>query len=94
MTIDSRGFAADAELEEKPFQRGIEFPFIRVFLAKLIGDFSLLGDGILAVFGAPVARHTEDFRNSADFAEWRKLVGHCFATPPEVEHVEETLKGF
>ena len=31
--------------------------------------------------------HTEDFRGSADFQEWRKLVGHCFATPPEVEHV-------
>ena len=29
---------------------------------------------------------TVDFRNSADFAEWRKLVGHCFATPPQVEH--------
>ncbi|MBZ0141072.1 MAG: antibiotic biosynthesis monooxygenase, partial [Pseudorhodoplanes sp.] len=30
--------------------------------------------------------HTVDFRGSADFAEWRKLVGHCFAAPPEVEH--------
>jgi heme-degrading monooxygenase HmoA len=32
--------------------------------------------------------HTVDFRGSADFGEWRKLVGHCFETPPEVEHVE------
>jgi heme-degrading monooxygenase HmoA len=31
--------------------------------------------------------HTVDFRESADFQEWRKLVGHCFETPPEVEHV-------
>ena len=23
--------------------------------------------------------HTKDFRESADFQEWRKLVGHCFA---------------
>ena len=41
-----------------------------------------------------VERHTVDFRGSADFAEWRKLVGHCFASPPEVEHVEEVVKGF
>ena len=31
--------------------------------------------------------HTKDFRESADFQEWRKLVGHCFAAPPNVEHV-------
>jgi heme-degrading monooxygenase HmoA len=38
--------------------------------------------------------HTVDFRNSPDFQEWRKLVGHCFATPPEVEHVREAVRGF
>jgi len=38
--------------------------------------------------------HTMDFRNSADFGEWRKLVGHCFESPPEVEHVVEAVKGF
>jgi heme-degrading monooxygenase HmoA len=38
--------------------------------------------------------HTVDFRESADFQEWRKLVGHTFAAPPEVEHVSEVLKGF
>ena len=38
--------------------------------------------------------HTVDFRGSPDFAEWRKLVGHCFASPPEVEHVREVVKGF
>jgi heme-degrading monooxygenase HmoA len=38
--------------------------------------------------------HTVDFRESADFQEWRKLVGHCFAAPPDVEHVTETFKGF
>ena len=32
--------------------------------------------------------------NSADFQEWRKLVGHCFASPPHVEHVNEVVKGF
>ena len=38
--------------------------------------------------------HTVDFRGSADFQEWRKLVGDCFASPPEVEHVTEVVKGF
>lgn len=38
--------------------------------------------------------HTKDFRASADFQEWRKLVAHCFATPPYVEHVKEVLRGF
>ena len=41
-----------------------------------------------------VENHTVDFRGSADFQEWRKLVGHCFASPPEVEHVRQTLHGF
>lgn len=38
--------------------------------------------------------HTVDFRGSPDFQEWRKLVGHCFASPPEVEHVGEVVRGF
>ncbi|HEY1311703.1 MAG TPA: antibiotic biosynthesis monooxygenase, partial [Pseudolabrys sp.] len=37
---------------------------------------------------------TKDFRESADFQEWRKLVGHCFVSPPQVEHVTEVLRGF
>jgi heme-degrading monooxygenase HmoA len=38
--------------------------------------------------------HTVDFRGSADFQEWRKLVGHCFAAPPEVDHVTQVVRGF
>jgi heme-degrading monooxygenase HmoA len=38
--------------------------------------------------------HTRDFRESADFQEWRKLVGHCFSAPPNVEHVTEVMRGF
>jgi heme-degrading monooxygenase HmoA len=38
--------------------------------------------------------HTVDFRGSPDFQEWRKLVGHCFASAPEVEHVREAVRGF
>jgi heme-degrading monooxygenase HmoA len=30
--------------------------------------------------------HTEDFRGSENFAQWRALVGPHFAAPPEVEH--------
>jgi heme-degrading monooxygenase HmoA len=41
-----------------------------------------------------VENHTVDFRGSEDYQEWRKLVGHCFAAPPEVEHVRETAKIF
>jgi heme-degrading monooxygenase HmoA len=41
-----------------------------------------------------VENHTRDFRESADFQEWRKLVGHCFAAAPEVEHVERVAHGF
>jgi hypothetical protein len=43
---------------------------------------------------ATVENHTVDFRNSTDFLEWRKLVGYCFAAPPEVEHLREVVKGF
>ena len=41
-----------------------------------------------------VENHTVDFRGSPDFQEWRKHVGHCFAAPPEVEHVAQVVKGF
>jgi heme-degrading monooxygenase HmoA len=41
-----------------------------------------------------VENHTVDFRGSPDFQEWRKLVGHCFAQPPQVEHTREVVKGF
>lgn len=30
--------------------------------------------------------HTVTFRNSADFQEWRVLVGSFFASPPVVSH--------
>jgi heme-degrading monooxygenase HmoA len=38
--------------------------------------------------------HTVDFRGSAGFQEWRKLVGHSFAAPPEAEHVTLAVTGF
>jgi heme-degrading monooxygenase HmoA len=38
--------------------------------------------------------HTVDFRSSADFQEWRKLVGHTFDSAPSVEHTRQVVKGF
>lgn len=38
--------------------------------------------------------HTVDFRGSSDFQEWRKLVGHCFEAPPQVEHTRQVVHGF
>jgi heme-degrading monooxygenase HmoA len=48
----------------------------------------------LFVRWATLENHTVDFRGSADFQEWRNLVGHCFATPPEVEHTRQVVAGF
>ena len=44
--------------------------------------------------GRRIENHTIDFRGSADFQEWRKLVAHCWAAPPAVEHVKEIVPGF
>ena len=48
----------------------------------------------LFVKWATIENHTVDFRGSADFQEWRKLVAHCFAAAPEVEHVTQAVMGF
>jgi quinol monooxygenase YgiN len=48
----------------------------------------------LFVQWATLENHTVDFRESPDFLEWRKLVGHCFAAPPQVEHVRDVVEGF
>ena len=41
-----------------------------------------------------VENHTVDFRGSTDYQEYRKMVGHCFASPPELEHAHELFQGF
>lgn len=38
--------------------------------------------------------HVVGFRESPAFAEWRRLVGSCFASPPRVEHVRNVITGF
>jgi heme-degrading monooxygenase HmoA len=35
--------------------------------------------------------HTEGFRKSQGFVEWRALLGPYFAAPPEVHHYEAPL---
>ncbi len=49
---------------------------------------------LLFVEWETVENHTADFRNSAHFQEWRKLVGHCFAQAPRVEHARQAVSGF
>jgi heme-degrading monooxygenase HmoA len=41
-----------------------------------------------------VEDHTVVFRNSEGWQEWRKCVGHCFESPPTVEHTTQVYKGF
>jgi quinol monooxygenase YgiN len=41
-----------------------------------------------------VEDHMVRFRNAESFAEWRKLVLHCFEVPPVVEHTSEVLIEF
>ena len=48
----------------------------------------------LVVGWETVENHTVDFRTSPDFQEWRKNVGHCFASPPAVRHTKKAVKGF
>ena len=39
-------------------------------------------------------RTTPSTSAAQPFQEWRKLVGHCFTSPPNVEHVTEVMRGF
>ena len=41
-----------------------------------------------------VEDHTVHFRGSADFQQWRSLVGAYFAGPPAVEHTKALPFGF
>lgn len=48
----------------------------------------------LVVGWQTVDNHMVDFRNSADFQEWRRLVGGFFALPPKVDHYAGVVAGF
>ncbi|MGP1677013.1 MAG: antibiotic biosynthesis monooxygenase family protein [Burkholderiales bacterium] len=43
---------------------------------------------VLMIFWQTLDNHTEDFRQSPAFQEWRALAGPYFAGPPVVEHFE------
>nr|WP_185732223.1 antibiotic biosynthesis monooxygenase family protein [Burkholderia sp. Bp8963] len=47
---------------------------------------------VLIVRWETVEDHTVHFRQSDDFQEWRRLVGACFAKPPEAIHTEVAVK--
>ena len=47
---------------------------------------------LLQIFWNTLEDHTVGFRQSADFAEWRSIVGPFFANPPVVEHFELVCK--
>jgi heme-degrading monooxygenase HmoA len=44
---------------------------------------------ILLIKWATLAAHTEGFRGSELFKEWRNLIGSFFENPPLVEHYEQ-----
>ncbi|MFF2345990.1 antibiotic biosynthesis monooxygenase family protein [Pseudarthrobacter sp. NPDC058119] len=48
----------------------------------------------LTVGWATLEDHTVGFRESAEFQQWRELVGPHFAAPPQVKHVQHTYVGF
>ena len=47
---------------------------------------------LLQIEWETLENHMVDFRESADFTEWRGLVGPHFASPPEVEHTNTVIK--
>ena len=48
----------------------------------------------LTVAWATLEDHTEGFRNSPAFIQWRELAGPHFAEPPHVKHLRHTYLGF
>jgi heme-degrading monooxygenase HmoA len=49
---------------------------------------------LLIVEWETLENHEVHFRQSADFQEWRRLVGDFFASPPKVIHTRKALTGF
>lgn len=48
----------------------------------------------LTIGWATIEDHTEGFRNSPAFTQWRELAGPHFANPPHVKHLQHTYTGF
>lgn len=49
---------------------------------------------LLIIHWETLDNHNVDFRESADFQQWRALVGGFFAKPPHVTHITPALTGF
>ena len=54
--------------------------------ARLLRGIERPSSFLLLIEWETVEAHTEGFRNSPLFAEWRRVVGPFFASPIEVEH--------
>jgi heme-degrading monooxygenase HmoA len=46
---------------------------------------------ILAVWWQTLEDHTQTFKQSENFTQWRAAIGHLFAAPPVVHHYSETV---
>jgi heme-degrading monooxygenase HmoA len=49
---------------------------------------------LLVVEWETLEDHEVHFRQSADFQEWRRLVGEYFSVAPKVTHTRKALTGF
>ena len=58
--------------------------------ARLLRGIERSSTFLLLVEWESVEAHTEGFRNSPAFAEWRRIVGPFFDGPPEVDHFSLT----
>jgi len=47
---------------------------------------------LLLVEWERIEDHTEGFRNSAEYQEWRKLLHHFYALPPQVAHYQAVAR--
>ena len=55
---------------------------------KLYKGLETPGRYVLLVHWQTLEDHTEGFRGSPAFGQWRALLGPSFHTPPAVEHLE------
>ena len=64
--------------------------FVDLRLERCVEDQSLF---LLLVTWASLEAHTEGFRGSADYQEWRRLLHHFYDPFPDVLHFAEVHRG-
>ena len=82
----------NAEFEEA-IHRGLSTVIARADgfgSAKVVRGIESAERYVLMIEWNTLEAHTEGFRNSPLFAEWRAIVGPFFASPPVVEHFSFT----